>query len=293
MRTKNQIFKGLIILLLVVVSTMGSRAQTDDSDTQLVCPGTEPYKINPGDPGNTFLWSISTGVSGTDWTIVSANSATTDIIWASPLTAQTYTVTFKEVDPLTLCYEEVSLEVTVNPLPVPVIAGPATACENEKDVVYSTPDIPGNTYTWVVTGGTVTAGNETHEITVTWETSGPGTVAVTETVAAANCELTVSFPVKVNPAPAPVIAGKAIVCQNEKDVVYSTPDVSGNTYSWLVKGGIVTAGAVPHEITVTWDAIGPWSVEVTETITISTCNTKVSIPVQVKPIPTTSKILHD
>lgn len=131
MKTKNQLLKGLAVILLVIASTIGAKSQTLDTPTQEVCPGTQPYLINPGNAGNTFLWSIGSGVSGTDWTIESPTLAATNIVWGVTTTPQTYTVTFREVDPVTHCYDEKTLQVTVNPQPVAPTGDPITACETD------------------------------------------------------------------------------------------------------------------------------------------------------------------
>ncbi len=38
--------------------------------------------------------------------------------------------------------------------PAPVITGPDSTCQN-KQYVYSTPAVAGDTYAWQVTGGTI------------------------------------------------------------------------------------------------------------------------------------------
>ena len=128
MNPKNQLMKKMFLLLVLVASMLGAMAQTKSDPKQSVCPGTEPYLITPDDPANTFLWSIVGGTDGVDWTISSPTTVGTDIVWSSPATPQTYIVTFKELVPSTGCYEEVSLEVIVNPLPVLLITDPVAVC---------------------------------------------------------------------------------------------------------------------------------------------------------------------
>ena len=295
MKTKNQIVKGLAVLLLLIASAMGAMAQTNTSLTQDVCPGPEPYRVEViPDTGNDYLWTVTgsgfTAIEGTDYTFSNtATESTTKpniiIKWANPVAPKKFNVFFKERDPVTECYDEVNVEVTVNPTPAPAITGVLTVCQNVTGVTYSTPNVDGNTYSWLVSGGFVTAGSGTNEITVTWDTAGPGTVEVTETVTATTCATTVSIPVIVNPTPAPVITGLAAVCQDQAGVIYSTPNDAANTYSWVVTGGTVTAGAGTNEITVTWNTVGSGTVEVMESVTSTTCATTVNIPVIVNPAP--------
>jgi len=64
-------------------------------------------------------------------------------------------------------------------MPAPEISGPASVCVDEQ-ADYSTPDNPGSTYDWNVTGGSIITGAGTHQITILWETAGTGNVEVTE-----------------------------------------------------------------------------------------------------------------
>ena len=52
---------------------------------------------------------------------------------------------------------------------------------NDDEADYSTALNAGSTYEWTVTGGTITAGAGTSQVTVLWGNPGTGTLAVTET----------------------------------------------------------------------------------------------------------------
>ena len=81
----------------------------------------------------------------------------------------------------------------------PMIAGPGVVSNNQLGVIYSTPNIPGHTYSWTVTGGTIGSGAGTNQITVNWGNVGMGSVAVTETNPAASCFSSTSLTVAVQP----------------------------------------------------------------------------------------------
>jgi hypothetical protein len=69
-------------------------------------------------------------------------------------------------------------------------------------VTYTTPNVVGNTYAWVLSaGGTIISGQGTNTITVQWTTPGIKTVQVTETITATGCSKTVSITVTVTPKP--------------------------------------------------------------------------------------------
>jgi hypothetical protein len=101
------------------------------------------------------------------------------------------------------CATGTNLTITVNPLPTPVVSGPAPVCQTigTNYSTYSTPNVAGHTYTWTVLGGTIIAGQGTNSITVNWTTIGGGTVSVSETITATTCSASNVKNVTVNPKP--------------------------------------------------------------------------------------------
>jgi large repetitive protein len=101
------------------------------------------------------------------------------------------------------CFDVKSVTVTTNPSPAPLITGPTPVCVSINGSVsaYSTPDIPGHSYTWSVAGGSIAAGQNTNQINVTWTTPGAGTVSVTETITASGCFANIVKNITVTPKP--------------------------------------------------------------------------------------------
>ena len=66
------------------------------------------------------------------------------------------------------CFDIKLVTVTVNTNPAPLITGPTPVCVsiNGSTTTYSTPDIPGHTYSWNVTGGNIVAGQNTNQVNV-------------------------------------------------------------------------------------------------------------------------------
>jgi len=159
-----------------------------------------------------------------------------------------------------------TLAVTVNPLPVPVITGPASACVSSTGNVYSTQT--GMTgYIWTVsTGGTITGGTGTNSITVTWSTTGAKTVSVTYTNGVGcSPSAPTSLPVNVIAFPVPTISGPSVVCANAANIVYTT-EAGMTNYNWNVSiGGTIIAGAGTNAITVSWPYAGSRTVSVSYT----------------------------
>ncbi|TSA27920.1 MAG: PKD domain-containing protein [Bacteroidetes bacterium] len=81
----------------------------------------------------------------------------------------------------------------------PVITGPGVVSNNQLGVIYSTPNIPGHTYAWTVSGGTIGSGAGTSQITINWGNIGTGTISLTETNPAAACSTTVNKTVSILP----------------------------------------------------------------------------------------------
>lgn len=70
------------------------------------------------------------------------------------------------------------LEVSVG-APTPEISGEDLVCDWSEEF-YSVEEHEGSTYTWTVTGGTITDGDGTYMVTVAWSGEGEGTVSVEE-----------------------------------------------------------------------------------------------------------------
>jgi PKD repeat protein len=81
----------------------------------------------------------------------------------------------------------------------PAIAGAQIVSNNQTLVIYSTPNIPGHTYSWSITGGVIVSGGTTSQITVNWGPVGAGSVSVTETNPSIPCFTLVTKAVKIQP----------------------------------------------------------------------------------------------
>lgn len=185
--------------------------------------------------------------------------------------AGTYTIIGK--DATTSCESVMSGSaiITVNSLPVPSIAGANAACANQSGLVYSTANFAGDTYVWIVTGGTITSGQNTNQINVVWGSAGIGTVKVIETNTATSCTATSAiYNVAVNAAPTPVVTGNWDVCENSSNS-YSTPSIAGHSYVWTIAGGTINSGQGTNQINVNWSSNGTGTIQVIETIGVTGC----------------------
>ena len=213
-------------------------------------------------PGNSYTWSVTGG------SVISGNGTSSIVVnWGL---SGTGSITLTEFIPSSSCLTTTApYPITINPIPTPAITGNNAVCANDAGRIYTTPFVPGNTYLWAVTGGTIVGASTANAVTVVWGAAGSGTLTVTES---AGCSAsTPIYNVTIRSNPTPMIIGSTAVCANELGLVYSTTNVVGNNYFWSVSGGTIVSGAGTSSITVNWAAAGTGVVILTETIASSGC----------------------
>ena len=255
---------------------------------------TGPTPVCFGSTGLTY--STAGGKTGYAWTIqggVITTGQNTNSITVNWTTAGSQWVRVTYTENGCAAATPTQYNVTVNPLPVPVIIGPNPACAGSTGNVYST--AAGMTsYGWLVSGGgTITSGGGSadNNVTITWNNSGPQWVRVTYTDAN-GCTNTSPTQFNVNVS-VPALSGPQSPCLGSTSSVYIT-DAGMTNYQWSVSaGGTITSGgtAGSSTATVTWNASGPQWVTVNYTSgagCIATIPTTISINVNPLPVPTLS-----
>ena len=137
------------------------------------------------------------GLTFTYWTDLAATSALADP--DAVAVAGTYYIMG---DDGAGCTEVEPVLVIINPLPIPIISGPAAVCTGTAGNVYSTAAGMSN-YTWIVPSeGTSTAGGGTGDntVTVTWDTDGNHSVSVNYTQSGCSAASPTIYDVLVSPA---------------------------------------------------------------------------------------------
>jgi PKD repeat protein len=81
----------------------------------------------------------------------------------------------------------------------PTIAGAQIVVNSQNFVLYSTPNIPGHSYSWTVAGGTIAAGANSSQISVNWGAVGAGWVKVKETNPSIPCSDSAMLTVRIQP----------------------------------------------------------------------------------------------
>jgi hypothetical protein len=222
--------------------------------------------------GYTYQWNITGGniTAGN-------NSSAITILWGAAGAGNiALTVTNNKG-----CDSMVNLPVIIHPTPAPIITGSDSTCAF-KSFNYTTANSAGNSYQWSITGGTITAGNNTSAITILWGIAGAGNIALTVTNNK-GCDSTVNLPVIIHPTPAPVITGSDSVCAF-KSFNYSTTNSIGNSYQWNITGGTITAGNNTNAISILWGAAGAGNIALTVTNNKG-CDSLVNLPVIIHPTP--------
>lgn len=258
---------------------------------------TGPMEACAGSAGNlytttagmtSYVWSVSSGGIITAGGTSTSNTAT--VKW-NTAGAQTVTVNYQNSNGCA-ANPPTAYPVLVNPLPVPIIAGPSEVCTGTAGHVYITESNMTN-YTWSVsTGGTITAGSGTNSITVTWNQSGAKTVSVGYTNLNGCTSLTPTiFNVNVAALPVPVISGPANTCIGGSGYIYYTqPGMTD--YLWTISsGGVIESGLGTDSISVTWNTLGSQTVSVTYTNQggcVTGTPTVKAVTVSSLPIPTIS-----
>ncbi len=174
--------------------------------------------------------------------------------------------------------------------PQMTITGNASPCGNNSSYSYATQ--AGNTaYTWTVSpGNTITGGQGTNQVQVSWAATGAQWVAINST-SASGCSSNLSYNVTVNPAPVPTINGPATKCAGSTGNDYTTQ--SGMTgYIWTVSpGNAITGGQGTNHVQVSWNVPGTQWVAVNYSGT-NGCSASVptafNVTVMPQPVPTIS-----
>ncbi len=193
--------------------------------------------------GETYTWSVPT-----DWTIT-AGQGSYSIVVTSGSGAGTISAV-----PSNICGSGIAQSLAVTTMTVPsqpsAITGNNSPCINTTGLTYSVINIPGLTYTWMVPADwSITAGQGSNIITVTSGTM-TGGIFVTPSNACGNGIFqSLAVSTQTVPATAAAILGSINPCQNTNNLVYSTSNTVGVTYTWSVPADWnITAGQGTNSI---------------------------------------------
>ncbi|MEO6404587.1 MAG: hypothetical protein ABIY51_09010, partial [Ferruginibacter sp.] len=161
--------------------------------------------------------------------------STSGVVWARVESATTGCI---NVAPI-------SLAVVQNP--TCIITGPqqSSICANRTGLTFSAPADQGG-YAWTVTGGTITSGANTNQITVTAGAS--GTLSVSLTITSNNgCVSSCNVQIPIVALPVCAITGNNVICAGQSTSFTAT---GGTSYSWTGPGGFTATTATISNLTV-------------------------------------------
>ncbi|MBK9535976.1 MAG: gliding motility-associated C-terminal domain-containing protein [Flavobacteriales bacterium] len=129
---------------------------------------------------------------------------------------------------------DVVFQVNVVPFVGPtVINGPLQICSGVTGSVYSTDDISGATYNWVVNGGTLVSGQSTSDIVVDWGPSGAGSVLVSATNSLGCTSDQISTSVSIAALPVANAGADITICDGDSIAIGGSPTgPGGSSFSW-------------------------------------------------------------
>ncbi|HSI91291.1 MAG TPA: gliding motility-associated C-terminal domain-containing protein, partial [Adhaeribacter sp.] len=231
-----------------------------------VCPQVQNVWYKAHNPQQQQLtWGISGGsiaASANDSISVNwGNANSSAMVWAVPKNR------------LGCPGDTVFFPVTINViLATETPKGADTLClASAKDIAYRIGATTNSVYTWGIQGGSITAGQGTAAINVTWNQAGTGKLWVHEEsqTSTSLCRgLSDTLFVLVHPSPTDtlIISGPAQVFTLTENQEYRLLN-GGNssTFTWIVTGGEIASGQGTGSIKINWAEEGTGSISVTET----------------------------
>ena len=223
-----------------------------------VCDGTSGHSASVPNAGigATYVWSVTGG------TIDSGQGTDTISYTATNPTSVTIDITVTDANGCSSSCQEI---VPVNANPDCTITAADSVCALTSGHVASVPAaVPIATYTWAISGGTITSGQGTDSIT--FDAGAGPTITLDITIVDGNgCTSACQKIINVA-APDCTITAEDAVCDGTSGHVASVPDAGvGATYAWTVTGGTIDSGQGTTSISYT--ATDPSSVTIDVTVT--------------------------
>jgi hypothetical protein len=297
-------FLFLITVVYVIASEGVSLAQSSQTPTQTVCPGTEPYMVT-ATPGSSYNWTITPGTSGASWLIHGTGNAIS-VDW---IAAGAYSLTVVETNAYSCTGAPVSVAVTVLPMPD---VNPVSSIATMNGSVVNAPgfsgSVSGTVFNWtndnpsigLAASGT---GNLPSFTAINTGTSAVvATISVTPVYTGSGITCTgaaQSFTITVNPTTTMNPVDNAAYCAGQvADAIVFSSSVQGVTYRWTSDNTTIGLGGSGTGNIAPFTTINSGTVPVIATITVTpyidnVAGNPVTFTITVNPLPDTSPIYHN
>ncbi len=215
---------------------------------QAVCGGTtQTYSIAAVSGATSYSWAVPSGA------LINSGQGTTSINVTFPAT---YTSGIVSVSSVSNCGASTPRSVTVYsspPLPASVTGTTSNLCGGGS-ITYTIPAVPNAiSYNWTPPLGCTITSNTGTSITLSIPSNFvSGTLCYTVTNACGVSPIRCNSLIAVPTTPATIISVNS-VCPNAMNVIFSTTQVGGFTYTWTLPAGCsIVSGQGTNSIAVNW-----------------------------------------
>lgn len=202
-----------------------------------VCPNNKDieYQVVNPNAGSLYRWFVTGGVQS-----FGGLSSNIRINWGG---LGVGTVKVVEINKFGCVGDTVYLTVIKNhALAGQLPKGDTSICEFSSGLRYSISPVRGETYNWIVTGGTIMSGQGTSAIVVDWGAAGTGSVGVQSTAYDSISGLPCLSPVRarivnIRPYPAKTpVQGIFEVCEQNGNASFTLAGFPGSVFEWEING---------------------------------------------------------
>ena len=245
------------------------------SENDVYCQGAKDAYFSTIDvPGHTFQWNLSPGLG----TFIDSTGAAISIDWDLPGKDN---LILLETDTVFGCHTAVTKEITIRPVPKPLISGNVTVCQQEYSQ-YFTQYNEGSSYQWSLiepSSGEITSGNKADSVQLFWDEPGIANLQVIETIDSSSCSGTSDTSITINARPELSLLAESLwLCDGDTTSI----DLSGgDDYVWIPDEDIISVDnsswwVFPGETTHYF---------ITGTDTITQCADTLSFDIEIRPNP--------
>ena len=217
--------------VFVTIATVPVTPGAISGNTAPCMNSTVSYSIAPVTGANSYNWTVPSGAN------ILSGQTTTSISVQWGMTSGNVTVAA-----VNNCGNSTNSQLAVTLATAPAvpgpITGPMTVCAG-SNIIFTVPAVAGETYTWTVPpDATITAGQGTNSITVTWGTSAGFVSVIAQIATCTSTPATFGVNVETLPYPAQAITGSDTVCKGANGYLYSVPTISNaSSYTWILPAG--------------------------------------------------------